>query len=318
MAIIIFPTVNDVGGSGQGKYATESNLVRWLKQSVCRSSVIIGFTVPGSDPDLTIAVDAGEAIISGYFVKIDTSLNVTVSASAMNHVFLQLTRDGSNNVTGIQFVVNTSGIEPVDSVKIFTCIADVSAITSTLDARPLSIFDGNSGHAHTGLNGDGPKIDFLNLLNLNHKARHAAGGADALTAADIRALPYIVPGDTILYESLGEVSGSTPNKVFRVPKPGRYRITGEVRTSNASNAANFRVKVPEAYYTGTGSVDVAIAATFSTTSTSYVSFSVDMNTPISKTGRLYMEVGYNSNNTMYMRNIRIRGIEGAVDGITQI
>lgn len=145
-----------MGGSGLGKYATESNLAKFLKSVIARNSVISGFTVPASDADLTISVAAGEALIEGYIVTIDTATNVTVTASATNHVYLQLTRDGSQNVTGAQFVVNTTGIAPSDSVKLFTCVASASAITSTTDARPLSIFDAAGGHKHSGAAGDAP------------------------------------------------------------------------------------------------------------------------------------------------------------------
>jgi len=140
MTTKIFPTVQDVGGGGAGKVITEANLSAWLKQLLGQNFVLSGFTVPASSADLTLSVAAGEANIAGYRVVIDTATTVTCTASATNHIYLKLTRDASQNVTGATFEVNTTGTAPADSVKIATAVAGASSITSTTDARVLYPF----------------------------------------------------------------------------------------------------------------------------------------------------------------------------------
>lgn len=138
MATKIFPTVNDVAPSaGGGKVLTEANLAYWLKQLLGQNFVLSGFTVPASSADLTLSVALGEAMIGGYRVVKDAAENVTCAASATNHIYLKLTRDASQNVTGAVFEVNTTGTAPADSVKIATAVAGVSSISSTTDARQL-------------------------------------------------------------------------------------------------------------------------------------------------------------------------------------
>ncbi|MGE5553290.1 MAG: phage tail protein [Betaproteobacteria bacterium] len=137
MATTIFPTVNDVGGSGAGKVLSEANLTALIKM-LSQNFVVSGFTLPSSDPDLVIPVAAGEAMISGYRVVLDAATNVTCTANATNHIYLKLNRDASGNVTGATFEVNTTGTAPADAVKIGMAVAGASSITSTTDARPLA------------------------------------------------------------------------------------------------------------------------------------------------------------------------------------
>jgi hypothetical protein len=149
-----------------------------------------------------------------------------------------------------------------------------------------------------------------------HKSRHVLGGDDAMSATDIGAAPYYRPGDTILCESLSEESSSDPNKEFRLPVSGRFRITGEIRTSNGANTADIYARVPSVHYFGTGTINGDNAASFSTNSTGYTAFSIDMSFPIGAAAKLNI-IGHCST-TMYMRNIRIRGVLGTVDSITEV
>lgn len=138
MATKVNFTVNDVHGgtAGNGAKFSEPNVAAMIKALHGENYIVSGFTVPTSDPDLVIPVAAGEAIISGYRVVIDTSTNVTCTANATNHVFLKLTKDGLGNVTGAAFEVNTTGTAPADSAKICTAVTDADNVTSTTDARP--------------------------------------------------------------------------------------------------------------------------------------------------------------------------------------
>ncbi|MDA8212153.1 MAG: hypothetical protein M0021_09790 [Clostridia bacterium] len=140
MATKVFPTVNDVGSAGSGKTITEANLIAWLKALIAQNFVVSGFTVPASSVDLTLSIALGQACIDGRRVDIDTATTVTCTANATNHIYLKLTKDASQNVTGAVFEVNTTGVAPADSVKICTAVAGASSISSTADARVLYPF----------------------------------------------------------------------------------------------------------------------------------------------------------------------------------
>lgn len=130
MATTIFPTVNDVGGSGKGKTITEANLSN-LIAALCGATgfVISGFTF-GTSANLTVTAAAGQALIDGYLVSTDASLTRTLTASATNYVYLQLTRDASQNVTGVTLTHNTTGSTPADSILLGTATTSASAITA--------------------------------------------------------------------------------------------------------------------------------------------------------------------------------------------
>lgn len=140
MSTKCFPTVNDVGGAGSGKVITEANITALVKMLLGQAFVLTGFTVPASSVNLTLSVALGEAMIAGYRVVKDAAETVTCSPSATNHIYLKLTRDASQNVTGAVFEVNTTGVAPADSVKIATAVAGASSVTSTTDARVLMPF----------------------------------------------------------------------------------------------------------------------------------------------------------------------------------
>lgn len=136
MATVVFPTVNDVGGSGQGKTIKESQLSAWLSKVFDMSFVVSGLT-GGTSANLTLTIAAGECFISGYRVQETTSRTKAITASSSRDVYLQLTRDGSNNVTGTQLVEQAAGsAAPTDSVLLGTATTSASAITGWTDKRP--------------------------------------------------------------------------------------------------------------------------------------------------------------------------------------
>src|SRR5690606_7346656 len=87
---------------------------------------------------------------------------------------------------------------------------------------------------------------------------------------------WIVPGDTILAESLGERSisvliGSNSFDIsFWVSNPGSYRITGEIRHARASGGGATWGSVRMTFH------GYPISTSFVTSSSSYVSFTLDM------------------------------------------
>lgn len=135
MAIKIFPSTNDVYGAGSigdGNILAESSLAT-LFAALARSQnyVLSGLTVSATYPDLEIDVASGVTLIEGYRVTSSAPLSATLAANDTNYIYLQLTRDGSNNVTGAQLVANVTGSTPTDSVLICKAVTDATAITST-------------------------------------------------------------------------------------------------------------------------------------------------------------------------------------------
>jgi hypothetical protein len=138
---LVSPSVNDVNGgvAGDGVNTLEKYAAPW-RLGVERNYVISGFAIPASSGTLDIAIPLGKAMISGYYISVPGSTTVTCAASTTNHIFLKLTRDGSNNVAAAKFEVNTTGTAPADSVKIATAITSGAAVTSTADKRVFEPF----------------------------------------------------------------------------------------------------------------------------------------------------------------------------------
>lgn len=137
MAKTIYPTEGDIAVvEGDGITGNEKNMTDWLGE-VTGNFVDNGFTVPSSDADLVIPVAAGTAHISGFRVNEDSSVNATLTDNTTNHVYQKLTKTGGL-VDGSILEVNTTGIDPADSVKLFTAITSAGVTTSTIDVRPLN------------------------------------------------------------------------------------------------------------------------------------------------------------------------------------
>lgn len=154
--------MNDVGGNGAGKVATEANLTKYLKRLMKRNSVITGGTYVGA-AGLTVTITAIEAVIEGYIANETVQLQAVCQANSTNHIYWQITRDGQNYVTGAQIVVNQTGLAPVDSVKLMTVTTNATNVSGTTDARPLDLFAGVGGHRHTGTDGDSSPLGPLGL-----------------------------------------------------------------------------------------------------------------------------------------------------------
>lgn len=132
----IWPSQNDIAQvAGNGKKVLENQWAKPIGALGINNLSLTGLTVPASDADLNIDVAAGTAYIAGRHITIPAATSVTAAASNTNYVFLKLSRDGSNLVTGAVFEVNTTGTPPADSTPICTLVASGTAITSTVDKR---------------------------------------------------------------------------------------------------------------------------------------------------------------------------------------
>lgn len=142
MATKIFPTVNDINGgvAGQGKTLTEANIISVAGAPYRGVNYVKSGVVLTNGGGLNLNVATGVYVINGYVVTKDATESVLLAASATNHVFLQLTVDGSNNVNGTTWVTNTTGAAPAGqpAVKVGKAVTDATTIT-TITATPRGI-----------------------------------------------------------------------------------------------------------------------------------------------------------------------------------
>lgn len=134
----VYPSANDIAETEkEGRYATEQSHTELLQLWV-ENHVVSGFTVPSSDPDLTLQVGAGECVIDGRRVVVSAATDMTLTDAATNHIWVQLSFDGDGNVDGVDMVFNTTGTPVANAVKIAEAVAAAGAITGTKDFRRLA------------------------------------------------------------------------------------------------------------------------------------------------------------------------------------
>ncbi|HHV62131.1 MAG TPA: hypothetical protein GXX51_05775 [Firmicutes bacterium] len=131
-------------------------------------------------------------------------------------------------------------------------------------------------------------------------------------AGNAKSLRWFQPGDTILLEALTERSVYSKSYVtvkrFRVMGRGRYRVTGELKTSG-----------PTAYMAVGTSGNISNtggSSGFSTTSTTYVAFTIDTPVEALPGEEIYVSIyacntGAATPGTAYIRNVRLRYAEMA-------
>ena len=88
-----------------------------------------GFKVTAGS-GLAVNVAAGKISLKGLYVNNTSTEAVTVTASNTNHIYVVLARDSNSEAASWSFVANTTGSAPADSIKIATCVASGSAVTS--------------------------------------------------------------------------------------------------------------------------------------------------------------------------------------------
>lgn len=83
-------------------------------------------------PALNIKIDTGAAFIGGIYVELTVLSDAkTMTDNATNHIYLQLTVSVSDRVTGAQFTINTTGVDPTDPfVKLGTVVTSAGDISS--------------------------------------------------------------------------------------------------------------------------------------------------------------------------------------------
>lgn len=139
---LIWPSQNDlygasVGGAvGDGVMHYERQRRKVMGSAAGRNNYVLsGGALPATDPDLTIAIPTGSAIIEGHYCEWPAT-NITLPASNASHIFVKLVFSGTL-ITGLEIEDNTSDTPPASSTKLGTATTSGSAVTSTTDARIL-------------------------------------------------------------------------------------------------------------------------------------------------------------------------------------
>lgn len=132
---LIYPSQNDLYGSGVGGIAGDGKKVleaQWRKAvghaSNHNSYIISGGTLPASDPDLTVQVAAGKAIIDGTYVEWPAT-SVTLPDNITSWLFLKLVFAG-NLISGLEIEDNTSGAIPASSLQLGACTTSGGVMTA--------------------------------------------------------------------------------------------------------------------------------------------------------------------------------------------
>ncbi|MHB1910228.1 MAG: hypothetical protein ACYCQJ_15325, partial [Nitrososphaerales archaeon] len=138
--------------------------LQWLSTSTATLfNQIIGNTVvdgiaASAGSGLTLNIASGDARINGYWVAVGTGHTETMTASATNYVWLQLTLNGSSQLTGWTFIVNTTGTNPGNAIPIATVVTGASSITTVTDTRGILGIGYNAGFLEGSLNLNGQTL----------------------------------------------------------------------------------------------------------------------------------------------------------------
>lgn len=95
-----------------------------------------GFQVTQSS-GLNVIATPGRIYIQGIALESDADEQLTMQASAINHIFVRLIKDAQGKPLDWQFVVNTNGSRPQDSIKIAEVTTSSNSISSIVDRRAL-------------------------------------------------------------------------------------------------------------------------------------------------------------------------------------
>ena len=133
----VYPSANDIAEiEKEGRFATEQShtdfVQKWMK-----NHIVSGFVLPASDPDLTITIPLGTAIVDGHRVVISAGTDILLAANDTNFIFLQISFDINNRIDSVDIISNTTGAPPVSSVKIGEAVTDATTVTGTTDTRDL-------------------------------------------------------------------------------------------------------------------------------------------------------------------------------------
>tara|TARA_R110002020_G_scaffold155607_3_gene336752 strand:+ start:669 stop:1412 length:744 start_codon:yes stop_codon:yes gene_type:complete len=133
MAIEIFPTSDDVGGSGTGRSASEKNMIQGIYPAEAQSTILSGMT-PGVGAGLAMSIANGRCLIDGYICRLEDIESFTVTDDATKYVWLQLTGADSYGVTSAAFVETDNLTAPTSSALVSKVVSSGGDIDEVDDS----------------------------------------------------------------------------------------------------------------------------------------------------------------------------------------
>lgn len=259
MADKAFPSVNDLGG---GKTITEANLRDLIAGLMAASGafVVSGFLVPASSVNLTITIPLGVCYVDGYRIEADAEA-ITVTASNTHYVYLQYAVDGSSNLLSHGLVSNTTGITPSRAILLCQLIADVSAITSTVDRRKVgfNVLQGYNPQSITSVSVSAGSAAVTNIINVIESGYLIEFAIDknSLTGTPAFTLSIQVDGATAFSEQILLSGNFTGDLMQRFSEVGNNGAGNQVVRIYCYYRQSLKIDV-ECTVTGGGTLGVRV------------------------------------------------------------
>lgn len=160
-----------------------NSLLKTFQEIIENDFVITGFDI-ASTSGLDVTVNPGKAIIKGYQVEESNQKTLTLSDNATNHIYYQLTLDTNGVITGQDFVTNTTGVQPLNSMLIAEITTLSGAVSNQRDKRQMGFkvneaYNADSADAYKGNDID---ADGDGKVNSAVQADNAANADYALSA----------------------------------------------------------------------------------------------------------------------------------------
>tara|TARA_R100001244_G_scaffold61449_1_gene51484 strand:+ start:114 stop:818 length:705 start_codon:yes stop_codon:yes gene_type:complete len=224
MAIEVFPTANDIGGSGTGRTASEQNMIQSVTPGNPKNTILSGM-VPAEGTGLAMAVATGTALIEGYLVRLTAVESFTVTDDATKYVWLQLTGTDAYEVTAAAFIETDNLTEPTAAALVARVVSSSGDIDDVFDDYRREGFGFITG-TYTGIgSGTNPLTIDLGLTPSYVRASYDAG--------DVYALSKVWPGN-LAYPTFDSIDSSGLD--IETVKDG-FRVRGTAGSGTAFNKA---------------------------------------------------------------------------------
>ena len=257
----VHPSANDIASTtGDGSYLKETLITDLLDAIGGQNDWILSGFDYASASGLTATMNAGTAIIAGYYVSRTGTWDITLADDSTNHVWLTFSVDGSNNVSAWGAEVNTTGTAPTGVpgyVKLATITTVSGAVTATTDERttthPLdeanadNITSGTLIHEIGGLEADVSAFDGIIKISGGSTSAVTAPSGDIVGTSDTQTLTNkTIDGDNNTISNLAH--GAEVDN----PSSGVHGVTGSVvGTTDAQTLTNKTIAIGSNTITGT-------------------------------------------------------------------
>lgn len=134
---VVFPAYNQqITADRMARHAYAVHLNRNMVLPVFNSySIVNSFAVTPSS-GLNVTVNAGRAIIGGYYVEETSSATLSVTPSTTNYVYIQVNVDSNNRATSVQYSVSTNAnLESRTTMMLARVVTSSNSVTAIEDRR---------------------------------------------------------------------------------------------------------------------------------------------------------------------------------------